>query len=114
MRTNKHLIINYRTIRLIPVISKIMDRRLKVLVTKHLQAQNLIDAIQYGFREKRSYFTNLLNFFGEVNPIYSCTKATDLLYLDFQKAIDKVPHGRLKTKGVAHGIQGCYSRGIQN
>ncbi|KAF2356918.1 hypothetical protein FHG87_012324 [Trinorchestia longiramus] len=56
----------------------------------HLNDQNLID-IQHGFREKLSCLTNLLDFFGEVNRIYDSTKAVDLVYLDFQKAFDKVP-----------------------
>ena len=30
----------------------------------------------------------------------------DVIYLDFQKAFDKVPHKRLLIKLVAHGIAG--------
>ncbi|KAF2343194.1 Reverse transcriptase domain, partial [Trinorchestia longiramus] len=68
----------------------------------------------HGFREKRSCLTNLLDFFGEVNHIYDSTKAVDLVYLDFQKAFDKVPHKRLMAKVEAHGIRGNYSRWIRN
>ncbi|KAF2352770.1 Reverse transcriptase domain, partial [Trinorchestia longiramus] len=46
--------------------------------------------------------------------IYDCTKAVDLVYLDFQKAFDKVPHERLIAKVEAHGIRGNYSRWIRN
>ncbi|KAF2361543.1 Protein of unknown function DUF4817 [Trinorchestia longiramus] len=38
----------------------------------------------------------------------------DLVYLDFQKAFDKVPHERLMAKVEANGIRGNYSRWIQN
>ncbi|KAF2363170.1 Reverse transcriptase domain [Trinorchestia longiramus] len=65
-------------------------------------------------REKRSCFTNLSDFFGEVNRIYDRTKAAKLVYLDFQKAFDKVPHERLMTKVEAHGIRVNYSRRIRN
>ncbi|KAF2361688.1 Reverse transcriptase domain [Trinorchestia longiramus] len=51
---------------------------------------------------------------GEVNRIYDRTKVVDLVYLDFQKAFDKLPHERLMTKVEAHGIQGNYSRWIRN
>ena len=37
-------------------------------------------------------------------------KAVDLVYLDFQKAFDKVPHERLMLKVNAHGIQGDAAR----
>ena len=38
--------------------------------------------------------------------------AVDLVYLDFQKAFDKVPHERLMVKVNAHGIQGDAARWI--
>ncbi|KAF2367285.1 Reverse transcriptase domain [Trinorchestia longiramus] len=63
---------------------------------------------------KRNELTNLLELFREVNRIYDRTKAVDLVYLDFQKAFDKVPHKRFMTKVEAHGIRGNYSRWIRN
>ncbi|KAF2357965.1 Major facilitator sugar transporter-like [Trinorchestia longiramus] len=45
------------------------------------------------------------------------TKAVDLIYyiyIDFQKAFDKVPHERLMPKVEAHGIQDNYSQWIRN
>ena len=41
-------------------------------------------------------------------------KAVDLVYLDFQKAFEKVPHERLMVKVNAHGIQGEAARWIRN
>ncbi|KAF2348361.1 Reverse transcriptase domain [Trinorchestia longiramus] len=94
--------------------SKTIERLLKVHITEHLNDQNLITDTQHGFKEKRSYLTNLLDFFEEVNRIYDRTKAVDLVYLDFQKAFDEVPHERLMAKVEAHGIRGNYSRWIRN
>ncbi|KAF2361031.1 Reverse transcriptase domain [Trinorchestia longiramus] len=111
---NKQIPNNYRPISLTSVISKTIERLLKVRITKHLNDQNLINDTQHGFREKRSCLTNLLDFFGEVNRIYDSTKAVDLVYLNFQKAFDKVPHERLMAKVDAHGIRGNYSRWIRN
>ncbi|KAF2352661.1 Reverse transcriptase domain [Trinorchestia longiramus] len=106
---NKQIPNNYRPISLTSVISITIERLLKVRITKHLNDYNLINDTQHGFREKRSCLTNLLDFFGEVNRIYDRTKAVDLVYLDFQKAFNKVPHGRLMAKVEAHGIRGNYS-----
>ncbi|KAF2343332.1 Reverse transcriptase domain, partial [Trinorchestia longiramus] len=114
MKGNKQIPNNYRPISLTSVISKTIERLLKVRITKHLNDQNLIYDTQHRFREKRSCLTNLLDFFGEVNRIYDSTKAVDLVYLDFQTAFDKVPNERLMAKVEAHGIRGNYSRWIRN
>ena len=41
-------------------------------------------------------------------------KAVYLIYLDFQKAFDKVPDERLLVKVMAHGIQGSAAQWIRN
>ena len=38
----------------------------------------------------------------------------DIIYLDFQKAFDKVPHKRLLHKLAAHGISGDLLLWIEN
>ncbi|KAF2348226.1 Endonuclease/exonuclease/phosphatase [Trinorchestia longiramus] len=112
---NKQIPNNYRPISLTSVISKTIERLLKVRITKHLNYQNLInDTHQHGFREKRSCLANLVDFFGEVNRTYDRTKAVDFVYLDFQKVFDKVLYERLMAKVEAHGIRGNYSRWMRN
>ena len=77
---------------------------------------NLVGGSQHGFRNKRSCLTSLLDFYAQVIDTYDTdnNKAVDLVYLDFQKAFDKVPHERLMAKLNAHGIQGDASRWIHN
>ena len=41
-------------------------------------------------------------------------KAVDIVYLDFQKAFDRVPHERLMLKVNAHDIQGDAARWNRN
>ena len=76
--------------------------------------KNFIGDSQHGFRNKRSCLTNLLHFFPQVIDTYDTdnNKAVDLVYLDFQKAFDKVPHERIMTKVNAHGIQCDAARWI--
>ena len=38
----------------------------------------------------------------------------DVVYLDFQKAFDKIPHKRLGYKLASHGIDGNVRKWIQN
>ena len=65
---------------------------------------------------KRCCLTSLLDFFAQV--IDTCdtddNKAVDLVYLDFQKAFDKVPHERQMLKVNALGIQGDAARSIRS
>ena len=55
----------------------------------------MINNAQHGFHNKHSCLTNLLDFYNNVFNIYEETKAVDIIYLDFQKAFDKVPYKRL-------------------
>ena len=77
---------------------------------------DLIGDSQRGFRNKRSCLTSLLDFYAQVLDTYDTdnNKAVDLVYLDFQKAFDKVPHERLMLKVNAHGIQDDAARWIRN
>jgi len=49
---------------------------------------------------------NLLMFVEEVANYLDSGYPVDVIYLDFQKAFDKVPHKRLTLKLAAHGIDG--------
>src|SRR6218665_1329829 len=69
---------------------------------------NVIKGSQHGFTRGRSCLTNLLEIFGEVYERIDEGKPVDVLYLDFAKAFDKVPHKRLAKK-----LQACGIRGLQ-
>ena len=73
---------------------------------------HLIGDSQNGFLDKRSCLTSLLDFFAQVIDTFDTdnNKAVDLVYLDFQKAFDKVPQERLMLKVNAQGIQGDAAR----
>ena len=85
-------------------------------IITHLEGNNLIGDSQHSFRNKGRYLTSLLDFFACVIDTHDVgnNKAVDLIYLDFQKAFDKVPHERLLLKVVAHDIQGSATQWIRN
>ena len=65
---------------------------------------------QHGFLKARSCLTNLLYFFEEITKWVDEWSPVDVIYLDFQKAFDKVPHQRLILKLKSH----CMGNSIIN
>ena len=61
---------------------------------------------QHGFRKGRSCLSNLLVFLDKVNGSIDSGEAVDVIFMDFAKAFDIVPHIRLGRKLESHGIRG--------
>ena len=95
---------NHRPVSLTSVPGKILESIIAEDITQHLESNNLISDSQHGFRRGRSCLTNLLEFFHDMFSLYDKSRAVDILYLDFQKAFDKVPHKRLMAKVRGYGI----------
>ena len=95
---------NYRPISLTSVVCKILESIIADQITEHIERNNLMLGSQHGFRSGRSCLTNLVEFFHCMFSIYDNSRAVDILYLDFQKAFDKVPHDKLMIKVRALGI----------
>uniref|UniRef100_A0A3B3Q808 Reverse transcriptase domain-containing protein n=1 Tax=Paramormyrops kingsleyae TaxID=1676925 RepID=A0A3B3Q808_9TELE len=105
---------NYRPISLTSITGKIMEAIIQVKMVDYLDANNIIKDSQHGFRRGRSCLTNLLEFFEEATSEIDHKKAYDVIYLDFQKAFDVVPHKRLLLKLKAAGILGTVATWIKN
>ena len=81
---------------------------------EHLQKFNLLNDSQHGFMKGKSCLTNLLEYLEKVTKVWEDGDPLDIIYLDFAKAFDKVPHKRLIKKLETHGISGNVSRWIKN
>ena len=82
-------------------------------ILDHLYSKKLIRETQHGFTKGKSCLTNLLKFLEEVTKYVDEGNPVDVLYLDFSKAFDKVPHKRLVEKVKAHGIGSTIWRWIE-
>ena len=97
---------NYRPVSLTCVLCKVMESIIKDAVMEHLSSNNLIKSTQHGFMPRRSCLTNMLEYLEELTKLVDKGHSVDVVYLDFAKAFDKVPHLRLAQKCEGHGIQG--------
>jgi hypothetical protein len=97
---------NYRPVSLTSVPCKIMEGVIKEHMMEHLTKNKLISDSQHGFVAGRSCTTNLLTFQEEITKYLDDGIPVDVFYLDFAKAFDKVPHGRLLIKLESKGITG--------
>jgi len=111
---NRSQVENYRPIRITSQICKIFESIIRDAVVKHLETNLLIHDSQHGNRKGRSCLTNLLTFLDKVTSDIDTGKDVDVIFLDFAKAFDKVPHQRLLQKLTSHGITGKLLQWISN
>ena len=95
---------NYRPVSLTSVICKLLERLIKDHMVDFLVKHKLLNSSQHGFLKARSCLTNMLCFLEEITKWIDVGSPVDIIYLDFQKAFDKVPHQRFLLKLKAHGI----------
>ena len=105
---------NYRPVSLTCQVCKLLESVLRDSIVEHLQLFSLIKDTQHGFVKKRSCLSNLLKFLNFTCNQVDSGEAVDVIYLDFQKALDKVPHKRLIRKVQADGVGGKILRWITN
>ena len=96
--------VNYRPVSLTLVICKLLETIIRDHMMDFLVKHKLINPSQHGFLKARSCLTNLLCFFEEITKWVDEGSPVDVIYLDFQKAFDKVPHQRLILKLKSHGM----------
>ena len=83
---------NYRPVSLTSVICKLLERLIKDHMVDFLVKHKLLNSSQHGFLKARSCLTNMLCFLEEITKWIDVGSPVDIIYLDFQKAFDKVPH----------------------
>ena len=86
--------VNYRPVSLTSVICQLLETIIRDHMMDFLVKHKLINPSQHGFLKSRSCLTNLLCFFEEITNWVDEWSPVDVIYLDFQKAFDKVPHQR--------------------
>ena len=111
---NKKLTSNFRPVSLTSMVGKLLERLINQAIMTHLSQHNLINDTQHVFLPKRFCQTNLLLYLELLTSCIDKGLDIDVLYLDFAKTFDKVPHKRLLKKVQAHGVSGKVYSWIEN
>ena len=105
---------NYRPVSLTSVPCKIMESIQHQAILNHLTKEGLLAPEQHGFLPKKSCTTNLLEAYEVMCEAFEKGHPLDVIYTDFRKAFDTVPHRRLLLKLQAYGIDGHLLTWIRN
>ena len=97
---------NYRPISLTSVPGKLMERIIRDALVNHMTTNKLFCEEQHGFIKGKSCATQLLEYMEDFTAAIDQGYEVDVIYLDFCKAFDKVPHKRLLAKIERCGIKG--------
>lgn len=89
---------NYRPISLTSVCSKLMEHVVYSHIVKFLVSVKFFYPNQHGFLKGLSCDSQLALFVNDISSSLDVNIPTDTLFLDFEKAFDKVPHKRLLLK----------------
>lgn len=101
----KHIAGNYRPVSLTSVVCKVMETIVREHIIKHMKINKLFTDKQYGFISGRSTSLQLLNVLDKWTEAIDRGKSVDVVYMDYMKAFDTVPHQRLMNKLKAYGIE---------
>ena len=96
--------VNYRPISLTSVCCKVLEHIIFHSIMSHLEKNNILNSFQHGFRSGHSCTTQLLTIIEELANSIDSHEQVDVLFLDFAKTFDTVPHQRLLKKLQYYGI----------
>ena len=84
---------NYGPISLTCILCKVLESIVKDTLVTYLESNNMIVDCQHGFRNNRSCISQLLHVMEDFTKMIDDKK--DIVYFDFSKAFDSVPHEKL-------------------
>ena len=99
------LAVNYRSVSLLPIVSKVFEKLLLDAFVSHIRP--VISEAQHGFVSKRSCVTNLSELMSYATTALKEKSQLEIIYNDFSSAFQSVDHRLLLYKlETSYGISG--------
>ena len=105
---------NYRSISILPVASKILERAVQIKLLHHLDKSDQLSPFQYGFRKNHSTQDTVTCFTDCIRKGIDDGYVTAAVFVDFRKAFDNVNHQLLIKKLPGFGIQNQELKWLEN
>ena len=94
---------NYRHVSLTCVICKLQESFIRDVIVDHMNKYNIYSNCHHGFRKRRSCVTQLLQVMEDFTQFIEHKSAFDVIYFDFQKTFDQVPHKQINRNWYRRG-----------
>ncbi len=105
---------NYRPVSLTSVVCKQLEKLIRTRILDHMMNNELLSDSQHGFLPGRSTTTQLLQVVDDWAATLDAGGELDVIYFDFAKAFDTVPHQRLLKKLESYGISASIVNWIRS
>ena len=102
----KNLFENYIPVSITSIICKLLESIIRDKIVMHMENNQLFSPKQHGFVPLKNCMTNLLICMENWTKMIENGLPIDIIYTDFAKAFDSVPHHRLLYKMKSIGIIG--------
>ena len=102
----KSNVCNYRPISILPTLSKVFEKLMKVRVANYLQACDLLSDTQFGFRANRDTTDAALMFLADAYKSLDNKKTMVTAFLDLSKAFDMIDRDIMLIKLDNIGVRG--------
>lgn len=89
---------NYRPISLLCTAGKVLEHFIFKHLVTYLESNMFFTSNQHGFRRGFSTVTQLIHTTNDISKVLDKGGQIDAIFLDFEKAFDRVPHSNLMLK----------------